>query len=77
MLLGEMSAPTITALDELVADGVLQVVRAGHSVRFSHDIFFEWALYHLFVDRGDALHISGNRSPPRRVSAQRHAPKLP
>ena len=31
MLLGHMSAPTITALDELVADGVLQVVRAGHS----------------------------------------------
>lgn len=54
LLLADMTNPTVTALDELVADGVLQIVRAGHSVRFSHDIFFEWALYHLFVDRGAA-----------------------
>ena len=50
-----MSASTIAALDDdLVADGVVQVVRPGHSVRFSHDIFFEWALYHRLVDRRDA-----------------------
>lgn len=54
LVLSGMSAPTITALDDLVADGVLQVVRLGHSVRFSHDIFFEWALYNRLVDLGDA-----------------------
>ena len=25
----------------------------GHSVRFSHDIFFEWAFFHVLSDRGD------------------------
>ncbi len=49
-----MSASTTEALDGLVADGILQAVRAGHSVRFSHDIFFEWSMYHRLVDRGDA-----------------------
>ena len=25
----------------------------GHTVRFSHDIFFEWAFFHVLSDRGD------------------------
>ncbi|PTT19391.1 hypothetical protein DBR12_12400 [Acidovorax sp. HMWF029] len=36
------------ALAELEADGIVRPVRGGHTVRFSHDIFFEWAfLQHL------------------------------
>ena len=35
-------------LSELEADGIVRPVRRGHSVQFSHDIFFEWAfLQHL------------------------------
>lgn len=35
-------------LAELEADGIVRSVRAGHTVQFSHDIFFEWAfLQHL------------------------------
>ncbi len=36
------------ALAELEADGIVRPVRRGHTVQFSHDIFFEWAfLQHL------------------------------
>lgn len=35
-------------LAELEADGIVRPVRRGHTVQFSHDIFFEWAfLQHL------------------------------
>lgn len=35
-------------LAELEADGIIRPVRRGHTVQFSHDIFFEWAfLQHL------------------------------
>ena len=40
-------------IDQLVIDGILQHVRPGHTVRFSHDIFFEWAFFHVLADRGD------------------------
>lgn len=52
LLLGSLTSPTVDAIPELIRDGILQAVRAGHSVRFSHDIFFEWALYHRLVDCG-------------------------
>jgi len=42
----ELSQATIDVVDELVNDGILQIVRFGHSVRFAHDIFFEWAFFH-------------------------------
>ena len=36
------------ALAELEVDGIVRPVRRGHTVQFSHDIFFEWAfLQHL------------------------------
>lgn len=36
------------ALAELEGDGIIRPVRRGHTVQFSHDIFFEWAfLQHL------------------------------
>ena len=29
-------------------------MRAGHTVGFAHDIFFEWAFLHLLLDRDEA-----------------------
>lgn len=54
IMVAGLTPAAVAGFDELVADGVLQPVRAGHSVRFSHDIFFEWALYHRMVSRGAA-----------------------
>lgn len=41
-------------LDELEADGIIRPVRRGHTVQFSHDIFFEWAFLHHLVRADDA-----------------------
>ncbi|MBO6506780.1 MAG: ATP-binding protein [Thalassospira sp.] len=38
---------------QLVEDGILQVIRLGHTVRFAHDIFFEWAYFQLLASRDD------------------------
>jgi hypothetical protein len=52
--LAELASPTMQSIDEFVHDGILQPVRGGHTVRFSHDIFFEWAFFHALADRGNA-----------------------
>jgi hypothetical protein len=36
---------------ELISDGILQSVREGVSIRFAHDIFFEWAFFYVLADR--------------------------
>ncbi|NMY29050.1 hypothetical protein HBO19_24025 [Pseudomonas sp. WS 5021] len=42
------------ALAELEADGIVRPVRAGQTVRFVHDIYFEWAfLQYLISKEGD------------------------
>jgi len=46
-----LSAATPEQLDGLVRDGVLQHVRKGHTIRFAHDIFFEWSFLHALADR--------------------------
>jgi hypothetical protein len=48
----ELSPGTLGTVDQLISDGILQHVRRGHTLRFSHDIFFEWAFFHVLVDRG-------------------------
>lgn len=40
-------------LAELEADGIIRQVRAGHTVDFTHDIYFEWAFLQLLVSRGE------------------------
>jgi hypothetical protein len=52
--IGQLSPGTVGIIDQLVSDGILQQVRRGHTLRFSHDIFFEWAFFHVLVDRGFA-----------------------
>lgn len=39
------------ALNDLKNDGIINDVRSGHSVKFTHDIFFEWSFFHLLVSR--------------------------
>lgn len=41
-------------IDELKRDGILRDARAGHSVKFAHDIFFEWSFMHLLMSRDEA-----------------------
>jgi hypothetical protein len=48
--LSRLEASTVATIDCLVTDGILQHIRPGHTVRFSHDIFFEWAFFHVLVD---------------------------
>ncbi|WP_057267415.1 ATP-binding protein [Acidovorax sp. Root219] len=42
------------ALVELEADGIVRPVRRGHTVQFSHDIFFEWSFLQHLVRADDA-----------------------
>ncbi|MGY8616860.1 hypothetical protein [Pantoea agglomerans] len=57
---------TIVQLQGLRRDKIVDVVDAGTSYKFTHDIFFEWAFYRLLIDkRGewpDALVAAGE--PP-------------
>lgn len=48
--LGEL--PSVAHIENLRADGILQHAREGISVRFAHDIFFEWAFFYALADRG-------------------------
>jgi hypothetical protein len=43
---------SIDHIDDLKSDGILQHAREGISVRFAHDIFFEWSFFHVLADRG-------------------------
>jgi len=47
--LTDLDASVIDVLEDLKADGIIQDVRAGHSVAFSHDIFFEWSFFHRLI----------------------------
>ncbi|MBB6559356.1 hypothetical protein HNP48_002023 [Acidovorax soli] len=49
----DLSAPTLGELSALEEDGLVQQVRPGHTVQFSHDIFFEWSFLHLMLDRDE------------------------
>ncbi|MCJ2374023.1 ATP-binding protein [Pseudomonas sp. RGM 3321] len=41
------------ALADLMADGIVRPVRAGLTVKFVHDIYFEWAFLQLLVSQDD------------------------
>lgn len=49
----DLSTATQDVLPALEEDGLVQQVRMGHTVQFSHDIFFEWSFLHLLMDRTD------------------------
>lgn len=50
--INQLSPSTVSVVRQFVVDGILQDVRPGHSLRFAHDIFFEWAFFHVLTDRG-------------------------
>jgi hypothetical protein len=50
--LSRLLPASINQLDRLVADGILQHVRKGHTIRFAHDIFFEWSFFHVLIEHG-------------------------
>ena len=43
---------SVAHINDLKSDGILKNAREGISVRFSHDIFFEWAFFHVLAARG-------------------------
>lgn len=49
--LGQLNS--LAHINDLISDGILQHAREGISVRFAHDIFFEWAFFHVLADRGE------------------------
>ncbi len=49
--LSEISPQTVEQIEKLTADGLLRTVRTGLTVRFAHDILFEWAFYYLLSDQ--------------------------
>ncbi|WP_047243867.1 ATP-binding protein [Chromobacterium subtsugae] len=44
---------SLAHISDLISDGILQNAREGISVRFAHDIFFEWAFFYVLADRED------------------------
>ncbi|MFJ2325085.1 hypothetical protein [Pseudomonas sp. NPDC087690] len=62
--LGQLNS--VAHIDDLRSDGILQYAREGISVRFAHDIFFEWAFFHVLADRADQWmeEIKASGEPP-------------
>lgn len=50
--IGLRQLTSVAHIDDLRSDGILQNAREGISVRFAHDIFFEWAFFYVLADRG-------------------------
>lgn len=50
--IGLSQLTSVAHLADLISDGILQNAREGISVRFAHDIFFEWAFFYVLADRG-------------------------
>ena len=50
--IGFSQLTSVAHIDNLKSDGILQNAREGISVRFAHDIFFEWAFFHVLAGRG-------------------------
>lgn len=53
VLLAKLSPGSVAVIDKMVNDGLLQHVKKGISVRFSHDIFFEWSFFYVLSERYD------------------------
>ena len=69
--IGLSQLASVAHIDDLRSDGILQNAREGISVRFAHDIFFEWAFFHVLADRGaqwmDEIKASGEPPAVARV----------
>lgn len=53
-ILGRSIKPeTVTQLEGLRRDKIVDNLEAGSSYKFTHDIFFEWAFFRLLIDKRD------------------------
>lgn len=50
--IGYSQLTSVAQINDLISDGILQHAREGISVRFAHDIFLEWAFFHVLAERG-------------------------
>ena len=57
---------SVSEIEELIVDGILQEVESGVSVKFSHDIFFEWSFVYALraAENGWMAHIRRCGEPP-------------
>lgn len=53
----ELNPSTVGLIEQLVSDGILRWIEAGSTLRFTHDIFFEWAFFKALDDVEDWLAI--------------------
>lgn len=51
--ISRLGTETVASLSSLQIDGLIQPLKLGHTLQFSHDIFFEWSFYHLLVDKDE------------------------
>jgi len=51
--ISKLNDSTKGLLESLISDGIIQNQNSGHTVKFAHDIFFEWAFFHYLIDSGD------------------------
>ncbi len=51
--IGLSQLPSAKHIDDLISDGILQNAREGVSIQFAHDIFFEWAFFHILAEEGE------------------------
>jgi hypothetical protein len=52
--LTDLTPSSARQVAQFVEDGILQHVNRGHTIRFAHDIFFEWAFFNVLVSRRQA-----------------------
>jgi hypothetical protein len=62
----ELSPSAIGQIEQLAADGLVRHVKRGHTVRFAHDILFEWSFFHVLSDKGEDWleEVRGCGEPP-------------
>lgn len=69
--LSRLKSESVRQIEALIEDDILQHDRKGHTVRFSHDIYFEWSFFHVLVERGDGwldeIHACGEPPAVARV----------
>jgi len=63
--LGALTPATQDTFPVLEQDELVQQVRQGHHAQFAHDIFFEWAFFHLLIDQGhDWVNVLSDAGEP-------------
>ena len=69
----------ITYINDLKSDGIIQNAHEGISVRFAHDIFFEWSFFYVLIDSENQWisEIKASGEPPALARAGRRLRSSP